>query len=201
MNLRTTIRYYCKQLLLDADIVGQHVFLNRPTVVNEEEIPAILVYFEDEPVTLLAGSEDNPDQYRRDLTINVDVIVQDALTAEGHSAGEDAIDALGDQIEQAMFDDYRFAKLIPGYNANTNYTCGLLLGLRLLSVRPFDVDTEGDRRIIGQRLQFQLPYQKPAVKDKKYDAFLQFYDAVTRVDSDEDTTDRVLIDGIGELDQ
>ena len=199
MSQRTAIRYYLKDMLVDADLVGNRVFLNRPESVFVEELPSICVYFESEPIEGWTGSEDNPDEYRRNLAVNIDIMVEDPLLESGHSPGEDMADILGDEIEEIMFEDHTFVKRLDDYNANTNYSHGLLMGMNLQNVIPFKVETDGDRRIVGQRLQFNLPYQKSATRRIKYDDFKEYYMAVIRVDSNEETVDRELIEAQGEL--
>jgi len=200
---RTAIRLYAVDLVKANVDVGNRVFANRPSPIFLHELPAALVYFSDEQNDVIGGDTYRPRVYQRNLRLNVDLLVEEQLRPDidpqQNQVAEDLVDELADQCERAFGDDWIFAQLLPGYDANTNWTNGLLLGSRLVATTPYNIDSEGDIRIIAQRLQWELPYDTGKQEDKKYRNFLSYKADIIRIDSDEDTVDRVLISAEGEF--
>ena len=202
---RSSIRYYAAALLTkELQGVGDKIFMNRPNPVFLEELPCVLIYFEEENVEVISGDNEQPVEYQRNLRLSVDCWAEeqrrdDLEDPNKNQSGEDYLDYLGEQIETIFADDFLFAKLLPGYDPNTNYD-GLLMGMRILSVTPYDPNTEGDRKCIAQRLLFEMPYQTSFYKkERKFKDFSEYLFQIIRVGSDESTIDRVLLEAEGEL--
>lgn len=197
MASRAEIRHYLINLLKDTIDVGGRVFSNRATSpLFLEELPALCVTLMDETTEVLAGSTFLVKEYRRDLTAVITVAVEDvedpAVPINENQKGEDYLDYLAAKVERELFYDYRLARRLPGFDPNTNMQ-GLTHGVRLTGVATYDVDTEGDRRVIAQDLRFTYPYQSPGYKDLILPDFNGYYAAIIRVGSTEETTDRVLL--------
>jgi len=200
---RTAVRRYAVLKLKNNSDVGGRVFSSRPSPVFLDELPCILVYFADEPATVIGGSELFPRAHQRGLMLNTDVLVEEKIDPDTdpllNELAEDEADEIAYRIEKAFFNDITFATDLSGYDANTNHEIGLLLGMRLIGTTPYNVDTEGDRRILGQRIQWELPYDTDVQGTKKYDDFNEYYMAIIRVDSTAQTVDRELLEAQGEL--
>ena len=92
------------------------------------------------------------------------------------------------------------ARRLKDFDPNTNYE-GLTHGNRLVSVTPYEVDTDSERRMLAQDLRWVVPYQTNAFVDKKYDSFEAYKADIIRVGSTAETVDRVLLSAEGELDE
>lgn len=198
---RTAVRHYALSLLKDKIDVGGRVYANRPSPVFLHELPCLLVFFTAEPVDIIVGDTYSPKEYQRNLRLNVDILTEDPDDLEeplnASQQGEDLLDALAWQVENAFADDWTFAKLLPGYQT-TDTDGGLLMGLRLVSTDPYNLDTNGERRIMAQRLQFETPYETPAYLDKKYSSFSEYQAQFFEV-KDGIKTDTILLEAEGEI--
>jgi hypothetical protein len=202
-HARTAVREYAVDLVKNNVDVGGRVFANRPDPVFLSELPCALVYFSDEQNDIIGGDTMRPRVYQRNLRLNVDILVEEQLRPNTNKAlnqaAEDLCDKLADQCERAFFNDHLFAKSLPDYDANTNWNIGLLLGSRLAATTPYNTDSDGETRIVAQRLQWELPYDTALQGDKKYKNFLSYKADIIRINSDEDTVDRVLREAEGEF--
>lgn len=199
---RATIRKYAVQLLKDNVDVGGRVYANRPSALFLEELPCLCVFFETEATEIIAGDRYHVKEYQRDAQLVVCAVVEGDRSpgdvSENGQHGEDFLDYIGFQIEQAFFSDWRFARQLPDFDSNTNFH-GLLLGSKLVSVTPYEVDTESERRMLAQDLHWLLPYRTRGYVDKKYKSFDEYKAEIVRVGSTATTTDRVLISAEGDL--
>jgi hypothetical protein len=196
-TIRSEIRHYLINLLREKIDVGGRVFSNRATSpVFLEELPAVCVTLMDESTEVIAGSQYLVKEYRRDLNVTITVAVEEVRDPDSNinenQKGEDYLDYLALQVERELFYDYRLARRLPGFDPNTNMV-GLTHGVRLTGVSTYDVDTEGDRRVIAQDLRFIYPYQSPGYVDLILPEFSEYYAAIIRTGSTEETVDRVLL--------
>lgn len=203
MHLRTNIRHYAVNLLKEKVDVGERVFASRPSIINPDEVPIILVYFAAEQAEIIVGDTYSPKEYQRNMRLNVDIMTTETVNPDvplnENQETEDLLDTLAWQVERAFSDDWTFARLLQGYDPNARDNESLSLGMRLVSTDPYNVDVEGLDRIVGQRLQWEIPYNTPAYLDKKYSNFEHYRADVVRPGSDETTIDPVLISAEGEL--
>lgn len=201
-HARSAIKHYAVNMLKTQIDVGERVFANRPDPIFLEELPCICVYFDEETTDILSGDRYHVREYQRETMLVVCIVVEDLVAPQTSinisQRGEDFIDYLGYQVEQAFFDDIHFARNLTGFDPNTNVQ-GLTLGQRLLSVAPYEVAIENEKRMIAQELKWVLPYQTPGYVNKKYPTFAEYYADIVRVGSTEETIDRVLIAAEGPL--
>ena len=201
MHLRTAVRKYAVELIKANVDVGERVFPNRPSPIFATETPCVLVYFAAEPMDIIVGDQYNPKEYKRNLRLNIDILdtetVNPAADINKNSGVEDILDTLAWQIENAMADDYQFAKNLKGFNPNGNYE-SLLLGSRIVSTDPYNIDLSGEERIVAQRIQYELPYETPNYLDKKYPYFTDFYAQFNYVKDGEDTGE-ILLEAEGKI--
>jgi len=202
---RKLIRHYAQALLKDAVDVDGRVFVNRPSEIFLEETPCVLIYPSSEQNVVISGDEYNPKVYQRNLMLNTDVVVTEQIRPgsdwQDNTAADDLLDDLCEQIEKAFFDDWYFFRLLKGYDPSQSDPKALLLGMSLDSTTAYTIDTEGERRIVGQRLTWNMPYENDAFKDKKYSSFTEFYTDFMRVGYDASTVDPVLRESKGTLEQ
>lgn len=177
MHQRTAIRRYAVDLLKGSVDVGGRVYANRPSPVFFDNLPCVLVYFQAEPAEVVVGNQYSVKEYQRNLRLVVDILVEEqvdqSVEHEFNQAAEDLADKLAFEVERAMYRDWTFARQLPGY-ASEGPDCGLLLGLRLVDTTPYNIDSDGDRRIVAQRIEFEAPYMSAGYVDLKYADFLQY---------------------------
>lgn len=187
--------------------VGGRVFANRPSPLFLEELPCICVHFGPEPTTVITGSPKIPRDYERNLTLYVDIINDDPIdeesTPEQSQKNEDFVDEIAFYIERAFDDDIFLAKDLPDYNPRDKTkdarAIGLTYGRVLSSTDPYNADSKGDRRVIGSRLSWQLPYGTSAVIDKKLEDFNEYNAKFQKVGATEDTVDPTLLEAEGTI--
>jgi len=201
MHERTSIRYYLTDLLKKAVDVKDRVFVNRVSEIYDEEMPLVLVNFMEEPCTVFHGDNRQPDKYERKLKVQISVITEQELRPDlpinENPHGEDAVDRLGSQIEDALFEDSFFAKRLEGYTGPSSE--GLLISLQLDAVKPYAKDVESSRELIGQKLEFTLCYVRSVRKRKRLKEFLQYGAAITRTNVTGETVDPVLTAAEGDV--
>jgi len=204
MHRRTAIRKYVKKLLKNKVDVGDRIYCNRPSPIFLHELPCVLIFFTAEPVDIIVGDTTNPKEYQRNLRLNIDVITDEPIDPDlelnESDAAEDVLDAMAWQVEMAMADDWTLSKLLPGYDPNAQEVNGLSMGTRLVSTDPYNIDTDSERRLAGQRLQFEVPYETPAYTDKKYTDFLEYLAEFYEV-KDGEVVDNVLTAAEGKVRQ
>lgn len=203
---RTAIRRYAVELLKNKVDVGRRVFPERPSPIFIQEVPCVLVYFVSEPVDIIVGDTYSPKEYQRNLRVSVDVWTNATIDPEDieenpgvndSQDAEDRVDYLAWQVERAFSDDWLFAQMLPGYDANNPQ--GLTMGMRLVSTDPYNVDVESETLAIAQSLQWEIPYETSAYVDKKYADFAEYQTDIMRVNWDENTVDPVLLSAEGKL--
>jgi len=148
---------------------GIKVQLTRPSNVSFEELPLILIYFENETERVIVGNDYFPKNYERTLTLNVDII------AEGQEDPDTFLDKIAFQVESAFHLDPLFGK-----------QC---YGCKLVSVKPITVSDTGKRSVECQRLTYNILYQSDAYLAKREDEFLSF-DATIKDGTETTTTIR-----------
>lgn len=200
---RAQVRKYAVALLKANVDVNDRVYANRPSPGFLEELPAIFVFFESEVTEIISGDRYHVREYQRNAQLVVCSVVEanriPGDSSEEGQRGDDFLDYVGHQIEQAFFSDWRFARLLPDFDPNTNYH-GLTLGSRLVSATPYEVDTESDTRLLAQDIHWLLPYRTRGYIDRKYKSFNEYKAEIVRVGSTPATIDRVLISAEGDLD-
>lgn len=202
---RAEIRHYVVDLLkLRIEDVEERVYASRPSPLFLEELPCICVFFETEITDIMVGDQYHVKEYQRNAQLVVCVVTEAYRTpgdaSEDGQLGDDFLDYLGLQVEQAFFNDWHFARLLPDFDPNTNFH-GLTLGQKLVSVTPYEVDTESDRRMLAQDLHWMLPYRTRGYPNREYATFEEYKAEIVRVGSTSTTVDRVLISAEGELDE
>lgn len=82
-------------------IAGQNVFPDRSRKIFDEEIPCILVYTKSETAAISGSS---PQEYKRDLTVFLELVMQ----GNREEIIDDLLDDFCDSVEQIIFDNDNF---------------------------------------------------------------------------------------------
>jgi hypothetical protein len=183
--------------------VGGRVYSNRPdSPLFLEEVPAICVTFGQETNEVFVGTDFKPKEYLRHLTLVITAAVDSAKDPDADinesQEAEDYLDWLMEQVEHAVEDDWRLAKRLTGYSP-TKHTPGLTHGSKQTTTATYEVTTDDERRLLVQDTTYVFPYITHTYRDKRLPDFLEYYAALIRVGSNEETVDRVLLDAEGEL--
>lgn len=184
-------------MLVDAMDVGGRVFQSRPNDLVIEQLPAVCVYFDTEPVNVSEGGNYIPHAYERALQMTIDVIAEQPNDPDNLDRAEDILDSLARSAEVAIGNDYRFQARLDGYNNNLS-DAGLLMGSRLTNVEAVQVDT-ADRTIVIQSLSYELLYEDHAFEPERMRAFESYLIKINRVGWDGDTVDPTLIGAEGDV--
>ena len=172
---RTQIREYIDALLIAkiAD-VGGRVFLNRRSKLFNEELPAICVEAGDEPMDVRSGDKYHPNTYERNLQLAIVIGVEETLEADQdpqHTYNAEALlDTIGHKVEMALGNDWRLARLLDGFDANTNYQ-GLADGLRIIGGATYDPADENGRRIVAREIGVVITYETQAFENLRHPLF------------------------------
>jgi hypothetical protein len=188
-------------MLLDAVDVGGRVFAGRgnsPLLLNE--LPACMITFAGEDNKMIVGSEFKVKEYQRDLNLVVTLVAEENISDEINTSNtaEDKLDYLAEQVERAFFDDWRLSKRLP-QSADLHDGEGLSFGHRITSVASYDVDTEGDRRVVALDIRILIPYNSAGYSKAKLKDWLDYKADIVRVGSNEHTVDRVLLGAEGKM--
>lgn len=138
---RKQIREAIIDLLTGETSAGSRVYGNRYRSLHQDKLPAVLVYTVNEEVTIFAES---PREYQRDLTVGIQARV------EADDLCDDALDALGTQIEAKMFEDHTLGELCHDV---------ILRGAEL------SINEEGDNLYGALTLSYGVIYHTEAVND------------------------------------
>ena len=202
---RADVRAYVVALLKTSIAeVEERVYASRPSPLFIEELPCICVFFDGEVTEIITGDQYHVKEYQRNAQLVVCIVAEGYRTpgdeSEGGQLGDDFLDYLGFSVEQAFFDDRHFARMLPDFDPNTNFH-GLTLGQRLVSVTPYEVDTDSDVRLLAQDMHWLLPYRTRGYVDKTYEDFEEYKTEIVRVGSTPTTPDRVLISAEGDTEE
>lgn len=97
MHVRRAIREAVKDVLVNANIVASdHVFTNRVTNLQANELPAIVIETPSDAISRGAGGPVAPRNQTRDVSVNVLIVVRGGKTID------DDLDDLAELVEPAM---------------------------------------------------------------------------------------------------
>ena len=99
MLKRTEIRNDTISLLTGATDAGSHVFPSRTTPLSNGDIPAVLVYTER---NLAEAIEPEHEPVNLNFKNDLDLVVEVHATSDTDDNLDDALDAIVDQVEQAL---------------------------------------------------------------------------------------------------
>lgn len=184
MHQRTRIKTYIVDMLKNAVDVGDKVFPNRPSPLFLNEAPCVLVYFGNETVDIESGDKYCAHEYERTVAVHTDI-----LSVES----EDHLDFLGEQIEHAFSNDWFLGRNLPGYSETNRI--GLSRGITLAGVEPYDINTDSENTIYGQRLTWSVPYIYDNYSNEKLQTWEEYKFEITR----DTETDPVLSTGEGDM--
>jgi hypothetical protein len=119
-----------------ATAAGARVFANRAKPLFPSELPAILVYTKNETSQI---SNEAPREYNRGLVVQIEIV------ASALSAGslDDALDALAEQVETAIFSEETFGGLVTD---------------TILGETEMELLEEGEKPIGAARISLSMPY-------------------------------------------
>jgi hypothetical protein len=162
------------------------------------ELPCLCVYYKTESTEVAAGDRYLASEYERKLDITIDVVAEQPYSVTGLESLEDDLDKLGRQVEQAIKSDELFSRLLTGYTGSLRDE-SLLVGSRLLSVTPYDVEAKAEVTRGCQSIDFELVYNDEGFVERRKNAFESYLIKINKVGWDESTVDPTLIEGQGDL--
>jgi len=197
---RKLVREYLKDLITDAvgDDVGGRVYVGRPNPTTREELPFVLILPLSESISPLGGNQQVPQDYLREITATLLVVVEQPNDYTQSESAEDRLDTLGRRVEKAMREDKRFQKRLPTWTGNISDT-GVIAGSRIDSVT-VDLESESESSIAAMQLVYMLWYEDDSENEKRERAFESYLIELRRVGWDESTVDPVLIAAEGDID-
>lgn len=199
MEAKTKIRKYIQQLTEANVDVGGRVFTRRPSPLFTGELPSVLIHYGSEPMTIYTGDRFNPREMKRDLQIVIDVMVHDTIDPDAeedkNTVGEDFLDDLSGVIESLLNFDHTLGRLLKDYDPETGD--GLSMGLRQLSATPY-TDDGGERRILLNRLVFEVPYIDCTLRDVRLADFTNYHIYFTKEGDDITDPDNIAREAEGD---
>lgn len=200
MIKKTAIRYYLQNLLLAEAGFGDKVFIKRiNTPLLLEDTPNINIHFGSETRKVVEGSKYFPKCYECELSCALTIICDNQIYDETDDIAKtqnqnamDFVDQKGVEIEQLFQHDWRFARRLPTFDANTNYF-GLIDGYTLEDINTYDIEAANQVTYVGQTLRFVLRYMSKAYLDYRLPELKEIYAAIMRVGYTNETVDPVLL--------
>lgn len=125
---------------------GNRVFANSSTVLDEQELPCILVY----PKSESAEDFDSPRRYKREVDMVIAIAVKQALGVSP-AALDDVLDDICTQVETKLFADERI-----GGKASDSRLTGI----------EFEFNGEGRQTLACARMTFKMEYLTDAPTDQ-----------------------------------
>lgn len=196
---RILVRSYLQQMLQTAlaEDLDDRVFVGRPNPVMREDLPCVLILPISETIVKQGGSDYMPLGYDRIMSCTLMVVMEHPRDPSGGLNIEDRLDIVGRKIENAVKEDRRFQKDLPGWAGNPGDD-GVLGGSRLISV-DVDLDNESESNIAVMQLVFEFLYEDLSYNEKRSQTFESFLIELRRVGWDETTVDPVLIAAEGDV--
>ena len=199
---RATIRHYIADMLRDEIDVGGRVFMNRPSAIKSEEMPLVIVMMDESKNDVWSGDPEHVKSYKVQLQVNITVAVEQIADSETtpdmNDAGPDFLDWLSYQVERAFKRDPMLALRLDGYDPNSNYL-GIIHGHRIEGTSTYEVETESEKTILAHQIRIVITYDEDGYVDTRFDNFEQYYAAIIRPGSTEETVDRELIEMQGDV--
>lgn len=200
MIKKTAIRYYLQNLLIAEAGFGDKVFIKRiNTPLVLEDTPNINIHFGAETRIVSEGSKYFPKCYECELACALTIVSDNQLYDETDDIAKtqnqnamDFVDQKGVEIEQLFQHDWRFARRLPTFDANTNYF-GLIDGYTLEDINTYDIEAANQVTYVGQTLRFVLRYMSKAYLDYRLPELKEIYAAIMRVGYTNETVDPVLL--------
>lgn len=177
MNKRTQIRNYIIAMLQDLKLDVKKIYISRPFPEFLQELPACCIYYTGEQLEAWTGTEFAAKTYRRDLTLQIDII------ANADPIIDDYLDKESARIEMAFADDWKLG--------------GLSMGSAHRKTTPYSVEGDAVHTLWATSLTYEIPYETDNFLDKKYKNFEQYQLDINRNGYDDETVDPTLIEAVG----
>ena len=179
------IRHYIANMLKDAVDVGGRVFMNRPSAVNTEELPLVIVMMDEGEDEVWAGTNECVQEYKVNqrcaITIVVDQRSDGGDDPDQNEQGADYLDWLSYQVKWAFKKDYSLAQRLDGYDPNTNYK-GLVYGHRFTGHSTYEATVENERKILARQIRLELPYSESGIVDTVLNSFEQYHATIGNIE-------------------
>jgi len=180
MHQRGPIRKYLRALLREKiPQVANKVWNGRPSARFLEMLPCIVISYGPETTEIISGDEKSPKLYERKFRLNLDILTRDTAddTAddwdpETNDSAEDEADEIAGEVEKVLADDSTLGRMLADWDPEEGD--GLSLGLRIISTDPYNIPGNVEPRALVQRLTIEVPYETPALIDKKYKSFREY---------------------------
>jgi hypothetical protein len=163
---RRVLRHRIRQLIEQyVDISPDNIFLSKPHPLFVNQVPAILIYMENEEVELYNRA---PEIYKRSVTINIDVLQRDRQDIRENTYDlDDYLDSRAYEIEFALLHE-RFL----GFPEEEKYSW--IDNVQLHDTNLMSIIFEGDQRLLSLRMHFVIDYFEDFSIYGSLDEFLRF---------------------------
>lgn len=194
-HLRSVIRHKIKDLIKKYVDVSERVYLGRPDPIWFNELPCVLISYDSETIENL---EVAPKRYMRTLVVNIDAIqVQrpdlssDILQLENELLTGNGVDELDDWCDSRAY-EIEYAMLNDNYLEIPSKDCEWLQDVKMISQQPLQLTFEGDQKVGGLRVVFNIEYETGDEMYGSLDEFLNFNSKIN-TDVGAKSEDEVLI--------
>ena len=170
---RSLIRQYLELLIKTKVAVGDRVFINRDletSPLTYIDLPCVLIVFNDDSFNPIVGSGNKVDEYENTL----DIFIIPVVSISDSENAQDTIDNLEHDIIRALYDDYKFSKLLANYDSSKEFNDGLTMGHCIKSVTPYVMTSKIEIATIANSININIKYNLQSWSNEKLVDFLSF---------------------------
>ena len=175
---RAKIRHYISTLLQNKVDIGNKVFTNNPSILFSEQLPAICISYGDRENEVRAGTKYHSKTSLKKQTIVITIAIEDCyesgIDINLKSKSEDQLDYFSEQVEKAISEDWNLAKSLEGYDANDNWTNGLVIGNALQGDSTYE-ELDGERKLLFRSIRYVFTYETFDYPDFVFNNFEEYF--------------------------
>ena len=156
---RRAIKRLVKKRLKTTQQKFKRIEVNRPNPLLLDSVPVILIYTDDEDITVNTGSKYIADTHERMLGIRVDVV------CDAKNGADDLLDEAYEYIEDSLLGDIFLEKAAKVIDENDEGNCEMQ-GVILQSIKTYKIEASNERIFYGLSGLWVYVYKKDAIPDE-----------------------------------